>query len=81
MATIQPINGPKTYPNKKILSTQNTGYLAFASMGLATASAMIKSKSLKKHHKHFAFIAGALTLLHIGTAIHGRREFKKQTNL
>lgn len=80
MASIQPINNTTNY-KKPFLTTKGTGYLAVGGMFLATTSAMVKSKPIKKHHKHFAFLASALTLLHIGTSIHNRIAWQKQNKL
>ena len=65
--------------NKKpMLRTENTGYMALAGLGLTTASAIIKNKSVRKYHKPFALITAGLTLLHFGIVVHNRIEWQKK---
>ena len=72
------ITGINFTNNKHILRADNTGYAALAGIGLTTASAIIKSKSINKMHKPLAFISAGLTLLHLGVIIHNRNEWKKK---
>ena len=77
MPSVHSIN--QTNTTKPFLTAENTGVLALGGMCLTTASALSKAKPFRKHHKHLAYITGALTLLHLGTAIHNNLNKNKST--
>lgn len=52
--------------NKPFLTPKNTGYAAAGAILLATTRAFTKTKSITKTHKFIGYLAGILTLLHIG---------------
>ena len=49
-----------------LLTPKTTGYGATAALGLSVLSGVSKNKSFRKSHKFFAYLAMALTALHIG---------------
>ena len=72
----------KNKGKKPILTTANTGFMALGAMALTTSRALpcIKGKNpLKAHHKFLGCMTGALTLLHIGTAIKSAIHYRKST--
>ena len=62
---------------KPLLTTKNTGYAAAGTVLLATTRAYNKSA---KTHKFIGFLAGALTLLHIGVIKYQHFKYKKCNN-
>lgn len=72
------IQGINTANNKPFLRAGNTGYTALIGLGLTTASAMTKNKSVKQFHKPLAFLTAGLTLLHLGVILHNRREWERK---
>lgn len=75
MSKIQSIN---SINNKPLLSANNTGYAALTGLVLTTGAAIVKNKNVKKFHKPLAYLTGVLTLLHLGTILHNRNEWKKK---
>ncbi|MBE7704018.1 MAG: hypothetical protein E7Z89_08215 [Cyanobacteria bacterium SIG28] len=62
---------------KPLLTPKNTGYAATGAILLATTRAFSKSKPVTKTHKLIGYLAGALTLLHIGVVEYLHHKYKK----
>ena len=62
---------------KPLLTPKNTGYAAAGAILLATTRAFSKSKPVTKTHKLIGYLAGALTLLHIGVVEYLHHKYKK----
>ena len=62
---------------KPLLTPKNTGYAATGAILLATTRAFSKSKPITKTHKLIGYLAGALTLLHIGVVEYLHHKYKK----
>lgn len=60
-----------------IITPKTTGYVATASLGLATVSGISKNKTFRKTHKPLAYITAVLTALHIGLIEYYHYKFKK----
>ena len=76
MATVQKINNNTKY-KKPLLTPKNTGYAAAGAIGLATIRSFSNSKSIRKSHKWLGYLAGILTLLHIGLVEYLHHKYKK----
>ena len=74
MSKIQNINFT---PSRPLLTSRNTGYVAAGALLLTTTRAFTQSKPVTKTHKFVGFVAGSLTLLHIGFVEYLRFKHKK----
>ena len=72
------INNVDSNYKKPILTPKNTGYMAGGALLLATTRAFSKNKTVIKSHKLMGYIAGALTLLHIGVVEYLHFKYKKK---
>ena len=59
------------------LTPKNTGYAAAGAILLATTRTFTKTKPIAKTHKFIGYIAGLLTLLHIGVVEYLHSKYKK----
>lgn len=62
---------------KPVLTPKNTGYAAAGALLIATTRAFTKSKPITKTHKIIGYLAGGLTLLHIGLVEYLNFKYKK----
>ena len=74
MSKIQKVESNTQRP---FLTPKNTGYAAAGALLITTARAFTTTKPIKKSHKILGFIAGGLTLLHIGVVEYLHHKYKK----
>lgn len=65
--------------SQKWITPKSTGYIATASLGLATYSGVTKNKQLRKLHKPLAYLSVILTAIHIAITEYQYYLYKKQS--
>lgn len=75
MTSVQKVDN--TY-KKPVLNPKNTGYAAAGAIAIASIRAFNKTKPIVKSHKIIGYVAGALTLLHIGVVEFLHHKYKKR---
>lgn len=75
MAGIQSVS---SIHKKPFLRADNTGYVALAGLCLTTVTSAVKNKTVKKCHKPLGYITAGLTLLHLGTILYSRYEWRQK---
>ena len=79
MTKIEKINGGTSSQGRKksVLTPKNTGYAAAGAIGFATIRSFSNNKNVRKSHKWIGYLAGILTLLHIGVVEYLHYKYKK----
>lgn len=59
------------------ITPKTTGYTATTALGISVLSGVSKNKNFRKMHKTSAYIAAALTAIHIGLIEYYHNKYKK----
>ena len=74
---IQNINFTSNDKRKPVPIVKTAGFVSIAGMGMCMWSGMTKNKSLKKHHKIFAWITAIGAVLHLGVLASSHGQHKR----